>query len=144
MRAVTVLVAACLSAALVLGCAPAALTQDQIVPAFIAATQADTRTMHMEWQGTMNQLSGGDLGSGLGQINQQFTGVFDFNGPDYAGDIVTSLAGLGQSNSVSYARVAGNSFLNYSGSGWQSADAFGAGPTELDPMHDPSMRTAFR
>jgi hypothetical protein len=136
MRAVTVLVVACLSAGLALACAPAALTQDQIVPAFIAASQADTRTMHMDWQGTMQQVSGGDQGSGLGQINQSFNGAFDFNGPDYAGAITTALSGLGQSNQVSYARVSGISFVNYAGSGWQRADALGPGPTELDPMHD--------
>lgn len=129
MRAVTVLICACLSAALALGCAPAALTQDQIVPAFIAASQAGTRTMHVEWHGTMNQVSGGDQGSGLGQISQSFDAAFDFSGPDYAGGITTAVAGIGQSNQISYARVGGNSFVNLANSGWQNA-----GNTELDPL----------
>lgn len=129
MRAVTVLVAACLSALLALACAPQALTQDQIVPAFIAASQAGTRTMHVEWHGTMNQVSAGDQGSGLGQISQSFDAAFDFSGPDYAGDLTMAVAGIGQSNQVSYARVGGNSFVNLANSGWQNA-----GGTELDPL----------
>lgn len=136
MRAVTVLIATCLSAALALGCAPAALTQEQIVPAFIAASQGETRTMHMEWRGTMHQVGGGDQGSGLGQIDQSFNGAFDFNGPDYAGALTTAIAGMGQSNQVSYARVSGVTFVNYGESGWQRSDGLGAGPTQLDPMHD--------
>ncbi len=129
MRAVTFLVAACLSALLALACAPQALTQDQIVPAFIAASQAGTRTMHVEWHGTMNQVSAGDQGSGLGQISQSFDAAFDFSGPDYAGDLTVAVAGIGQSNQVSYARVGGNSFVNLANSGWQNA-----GGTELDPL----------
>ncbi|MDL2335319.1 MAG: hypothetical protein QFC55_04745 [Chloroflexota bacterium] len=136
MRAVTVLICACLSALLALACAPAALTQEQIVPAFVAASQADSRTMHMEWQGTMHQVAGGDQGSGLGQIDRSLSGAFDFNGPDYAGSITTAVAQGGGANQISYARVGGVSFVNYSESGWQSADAFGAAPSELDPMHD--------
>lgn len=104
------------------------------MPAFIAASQSVTRTMHMEWQGNMNQLGGGDQGSGLGPISQGINGTFDFNGPDYAGDIDTTVAGIGQSNAVSYAHVGGAAFVNYANSGWQRADTFGGIPTEIDPM----------
>ncbi len=135
MRAVTVLVAACLSGTLALACAPAALTPDQIVPAFIAASQADTRTMHMEWQGALNQTAGGDQGSGLGMMSSSLEGSFDFNGPDYAGGITSTTVGIGGSASqVSYARVSGVAFINYANSGWQRADAVLQPAMEIDPL----------
>jgi hypothetical protein len=115
--------------------APAALNPDQIVPAFIAASQSDVRTMHMEWQGGVNQTGGGDLGSGLGMMSSTFNGSFDFNGPDYAGGITSSTAGVGGSASqVSYARVSGVAFINYGNSGWQRADAVLQPVMEIDPL----------
>ena len=134
MRAVTTLFVACLCAATAVACGSTTLTPEQIVPAFIAASQSDTRTMHMEWQGTMDQLSGGDQGSGLGQLSQGFTGTFDFNGADYAGDLNTTVARIGQSNAVSYARVSGVYFSNYANTGWQTTNLVGGIPPEIDPM----------
>jgi hypothetical protein len=117
-----------------LGCAPAALTPDQIVPAFIAASQADTRTMRMEWEGTVAMSQGEVPVVDPSMLNQTVSATFDFNGPDFAGTL-TSVSG-GGSNSVSYARVSGVSFINYSDSGWQRNDSLGGQPApELDPMH---------
>jgi hypothetical protein len=109
-------------------CSPAALTPEAIVPAFIAASQDELRTMHMEWHGTAVTIDSGEPGGGAA-IN----GVFDLNGPDYAGTM-TSGAPDSFSSSVSYARVTGVSFINYSDSGWQRADVAGAAPGEVDPM----------
>jgi hypothetical protein len=111
----------------VAACSPAALAPGEIVPAFIAASQAATRTMHMEWQGTV--ATGGSVLPG-DDATTTVTGVFDFNGPDYAGTMTTGLPG----SSVSYARVGGLSFVNFSDSGWQRAEMEGSVPAELDPM----------
>lgn len=114
----------------VAACSPPALTPEEIVPAFIAASQAATRTMHMEWQGT---VATGETGLPGNDATTSGNGVFDFNGPDYAGTITTgsSSSGIG---SVSYARVGGLSFINFSDSGWQRAEMEGSAPGELDPM----------
>lgn len=127
------LVATSLVPAMVLAvaaCAPPALTQEQIVPAFIAASQDAARTMRMEWQGTVGMSESGlpvvDGASAIG-------GSFDFNGPDYAGTMTTGAPNSGSGN-ISYARVSGVSFINYSESGWQRAEVVGATPGELDPM----------
>jgi hypothetical protein len=128
-----VFAASALVAATVLGaaaCSPAALAPEEIVPAFIAASQAGTRTMHMEWQGT---VATGETGLPGGAGSSSVNGVFDFNGPDYAGTMTTGLPGSISAN-VSYARVGGASFVNYADSGWQRSDVVGATPGELDPM----------
>src|SRR5688572_29799392 len=113
----------------VVACSPAALTPEQIVPAFITASQSGTRTMHMEWQGTLatanSVLPGDDPATSV-------NGVFDFNGPDYAGTMTTGVSGM--SGNVSYARVGGLSFVNFSDSGWQRAEMEGSAPAELDPL----------
>jgi len=54
-RAIGILAALVVST--LVSCTTAALTPEEIVPAFIAASQADTRTMHMEWQGTVATAS---------------------------------------------------------------------------------------
>lgn len=97
------------------------------MPAFIAASQATTRTMPMEWQGTV-ATGGSGLPSAV-TVN----GVFDSNGPDYAGTVTTGVAGSFSGN-VSYARVGGLSYVSYSDSGWQRAEMAGTAPGELDPM----------
>jgi hypothetical protein len=130
MRTLTrpLLLAATLSA---LGaCSPAALTPDEVVPAFIAASQSDTRTMRMEWQGT---VATGDAGLPGDDSTASVNGIFDFNGPDYAGTMTVGVAGSSVGK-ISYARVGDISFVNYSDSGWQRADGFGSAPGELDPM----------
>lgn len=119
--------------ALVLGgaaCSPAALAPEEIVPAFIAASQDAARTMHMEWQGTVATRESGLPGDDAGN---PVNGVFDFNGPDYAGTMTTGVAGS-TSGDVSYARIGGVSYVNFSGSGWQRAEMAGTAPGELDPM----------
>jgi hypothetical protein len=104
------------------------------VPAFIAASQADTRTMRMEWQGTVVQSQGEVIVVDPSMLNQTVSATFDFNGPDFAGTLTSVSAG--GSNSVSYARVSGVNFISYRDSGWQRNDSLGgqAAP-ELDPMH---------
>jgi hypothetical protein len=117
-------------------CTPAALTPEEIVPAFIAASQADTRTMRMEWQGTVAMSQESDPVVDPGMLNQTVSATFDFNGPDFAGTM-TSVTPGGGGSSVSYARVSGVNFVNFSDSGWQRNDFPGglrAAP-ELDPMH---------
>lgn len=128
------------AAALLVGaltaCNSTALTPDQIVPAFIAASQAATRTMHMEWQGTLTQPSPAPGKPGLppDQLNVTLNGIFDFNGPDYAGT-TESLSGAFSSGQTNYARVAGIAFIDFSGGGWQRASDFGQPATEFDPLY---------
>lgn len=114
-------------------CAPAALAPDEIVPAFIAASQDAARTMRMEWRGTMS-IAQGDIPE-FGAGNQSISATFDFNGPDFAGTLVTGSAG--GSSSTSYARISGVAFINYADSGWQRADSFGGANVvlEMDPFH---------
>jgi hypothetical protein len=114
-------------------CTPPALSPDQIVPAFIAASQADTRTMRMDWQGTLT-MSGAEIpGFDPGMLNQTISATFDFNGPDFAGTLNTG--SQGSSAPVSYARVSGLSFVNYSDSGWRQVDPASGPPVpEFDPM----------
>jgi hypothetical protein len=131
-------VTACAAALLVgalAGCNSTALTPGEIVPAFIAASQSATRTMHMEWQGALTQPNPvpGKPGLPPDQVNVTFNGIFDFNGPDYAGTTESGSAAFnaGQTN---YARVGGVAFIDFSGGGWQRASDFGQPPTEFDPM----------
>jgi hypothetical protein len=113
------------------GCSPAALAPEEIVPAFIAASQDAARTMHMEWRGTVaTSETGFPGGAGTANIN----GVFEFNGPDYEGILTADSGGFGAGNQ-SYARVGGVAFVNFSDSGWQRADVIGVAPQELDPLH---------
>lgn len=127
LRAVPLIAATVLAVA---ACSPAALAPGEIVPAFIAASQAATRTMHMEWQGTVATGESGLPGDGSAvSVN----GVFDFSGLDYAGTVTTGVPGSTSGN-VSYARVGGLSYVNFSDSGWQRADMAGTAPGELDPM----------
>jgi len=115
-------------------CSPAALTPDEIVPAFIAASQADTRTMRMEWQGTAAMHQRENPAFDPGMLNQTISATFDFNGPDFAGTINSGIGG--DTEYVSYARVSGASFVNYSDAGWQHNVSIGGQPApELDPMH---------
>ncbi|MEA2675975.1 MAG: hypothetical protein QOJ81_116 [Chloroflexota bacterium] len=137
MRGVTVLICVCLSAAFAAACAPAALTQDEILPAFISASQDETRAMHMEWQGTLGQPLAQlrpDPAIDPNLMSVTVNGSFDFNGPDYAGGLRTSSAGMGQTD-TSYARVGGVAFMDFAGSGWQRSGDFGQPPIELDPLH---------
>ena len=117
------------------GCSPAALAPEEIVPAFIAASQDAARTMRMEWQGTMAiaQSDMPEVDPGMG--NQAIDATFDFNGPDFAGEMRTGLGG--STNSVSYAQVGGIAFINFGDSGWQRADSFGGASVvpEMDPFH---------
>ena len=129
------MLAAAMVSVVVSGCgSTTTLTPDQIVPAFISASQDDARTLHMEWQGSFNQTSGGDQGSGLGQVKQSLSAAFDFNGPDYAGSLNTTVTGIGPSNEVAYARVSGVAFINYANSGWQRTDTVGVPTPEMDPL----------
>jgi hypothetical protein len=117
------------------GCAPAALTPDEIVPAFIAATQDAARTMRMEWQGTMSIVQSEALEIDPSMRNHSINATFDFNGPDFAGTMVTGLPG--SNSSTSYARISGVAFINYGESGWQRAESFGGANVvpEMDPFH---------
>jgi hypothetical protein len=110
--------------------APEPLNPEEIAPAFISASQDAARTMHMEWQGT---VATGESGMPRADSGSSVNGVFDFNGPDYAGTMTTGVAGS-TSGDVSYARVGGVSYVNFSSSGWQRADMAGTAPGELDPM----------
>ena len=118
-----------------IACTPAALSQEEIVPAFIAASQNETRTMHMEWQGTVSMSGGGLPDLDPSSLNQTISATFDFNGADYAGTL--SSGSQGGASSISYARVGGVTFQNYGDSGWQRGDSFGgqAAP-EFDPLHN--------
>ncbi|HUP83590.1 MAG TPA: hypothetical protein VM284_05300 [Candidatus Limnocylindria bacterium] len=118
-------------------CAPAALTAEQIVPAFVAASQDEARTMHMEWQGTLGQPGmqpQPDPMADPSSMAVTINGSFDFNGPDYAGALQTLISGVTQGE-TSYARVSGAAFIDFGGSGWQRADDFGQPAFELDPLH---------
>ena len=120
-------------------CSPAALTPEEIVPAFIAASQDAARTMRMEWQGTM-AIGQGDLPEfDPSMSSQSITATFDFNGPDFAGTMITGLAG--NSATTSYARISDVTFINYGDSGWQRAEAFGGVNVvpEMDPFHGLSV-----
>jgi hypothetical protein len=86
--------------------------------------------MHMEWQGTVATAESGLPGDDSGA---SVNGVFDFNGPDYAGTMTTGVPGS-NSGDVSYARVGGVSYVNFSDSGWQRAEMAGSVPGDLDPM----------
>ena len=116
-------------------CSPAALTADEIVPAFIAASQDELRTMRMEWQGTLTVDRGDDPALNPIMLNQDITATFDFNGPDYAGTMTSNNEGGRQS--ISYAVVSGVSFVNFNDSGWQSNGSIGGLTSpEFDPLHD--------
>jgi hypothetical protein len=107
----------------VAGCSPVALAPEEIVPAFIAASQDAARTMRMEWQGTMALGQSGDPAIDPMVTDQSMNATFDFNGSDFAGTMVTGFAG--SNTSTSYARISGVAFINYGESGWQRADSFG-------------------
>jgi hypothetical protein len=125
---------AILVVSILVACTPAALTPEEIVPAFIAASQADARTMRMEWQGTMAiaQSEVPEINPSMG--SQSIDATFDFNGADFAGTMVTGLPG--SSSSTSYARISGVAFINYAESGWQRAESFGGANVvpEMDPF----------
>ncbi|MEO8625129.1 MAG: hypothetical protein ABI452_00365 [Candidatus Limnocylindrales bacterium] len=112
------------------GCGGTELTPDQIVPAFIAASQAETRQMHMEWHGTVTSPVGIDVAL----ENKPINGSFELSGSDYAGHMEVAIPGAGD-NDNSYARVGGATYVKYANSGWQRADGFGDIPTEFDPLH---------
>jgi hypothetical protein len=116
-------------------CNAPALTQEQIVPAFIAATQDAARTMRMDWQGTMSIAQSDAPEVDQGMSSQSVDATFDFNGPDFAGTMRTGMTS--STTNVSYARISGVTFINYSDSGWQRADAFGGADVvpEMDPFH---------
>jgi hypothetical protein len=93
--------------------------------------------MHMEWQGTLGQpvlQPRPDPAIDPNLMSVTVNGSFEFNGPDYAGVVGTTLAGMGQQD-TSYARVSGVAFVDFAGSGWQRADDFGQQVIELDPLH---------
>lgn len=118
-----------------IACGPAQLRPEQIVAAFIAASQDEARTFHMEWQGTaeMGQGTRPDEPGTLTSINA----TFDFSGDDYAGTIVINWTGGGTSGTggtTDYARVGGAVFQKFEGGGWERADGVNGVPAQFDPM----------
>jgi hypothetical protein len=123
-------VAAALFAA---ACSPAAapaLTADQVPAAFVAASQAADRTMHMDWNGTYGM-------GGVGAETMPFSATIDFAGADYAGTFTASTnapdlkpeVGTGQTE---IALVGGQGYQRseYS-NGWQRMTP---APPSLDPF----------
>jgi hypothetical protein len=115
-------------------CAPAVLTPDEIVAAFVAASQDDARTMHMEWTGAIH-TNQPQPGRGVTASDISFVATFEFAGPDYEGVMTTSMNGMGMgSSTTSYAQVGGANFTRFEGGDWQGIPS-GAGPTlAFDPL----------
>lgn len=132
-RSVAASLATTFLTAILLGCSPAApLGPDEIVAAFISQSQNETRTFHMEWQGTMSTT--GDPVA----MTATLTASFDFSGSDYAGTATTRTGAGGQpdpfSSTTAYARVAGVLFTRYADSGWQRMEPNWGGQSEFDPL----------
>jgi hypothetical protein len=109
--------------------APPVLTPDQVPAAFVAATQATDRTMHMEWTGTYSM-------GALGALTTPFSASIDFSASDYAGSVSAAPNAPdekpGANNQSEIAFVGGQGYQRtpYS-SGWQRIG--GAAPS-LDPF----------
>src|ERR1051326_4657982 len=113
-------------------CAPAAepvLTPDQVPAAFVAATQATDRTMHMDWTGTFSR-------GAIGAPAMPFSATIDFAGSDYAGTFSGSAGGPemkpGVDSRTEIALVGGQGYQRsqYS-NGWQRMTP---APPSLDPF----------
>lgn len=113
-------------------CAPAELTSDQIVAAFIAASQDDARTMHMEWTGTIHTSQGGELGAPDSDVSLLST--FEFSGADYEGVLTTTVSAMGGSSTMGYAQVGGVNFTRYEGGAWQLIEAGALTAQGFDPL----------
>ena len=118
------------------GCgAPAVLSPDEIVAAFIVTSQDEARTMHVEWSGTIH-ASGEFMGAGPTEMDAQLTATAEFSGPDFEAVLTTtsSEGGMMPASTVAYARVQGVSFTRYQDGGWQSDQFGGSAPVSFDPL----------
>src|SRR5688572_3429537 len=120
----------------VAACTPAALTPDEIVAAFVASSQDEARTMHVEWNGTIH-ASGEFMDEGPTEMNALLTATAEFNGPDFEAVLTTTDSGGGgmlPASTIAYARVGGLGFTRYQGGGWQSDQFGGIPPVSFDPL----------
>jgi hypothetical protein len=108
---------------------PPVLTPEQVPAAFIAATQAADRTMHMQWDGTYS------VGA-LGALTTPFSATLDFAGADYAGTLSAAMNApdfkQGGTQQTEIALVGGQAYQRTSYSnGWQPVANL---PSSFDPF----------